>query len=312
MGIFRRTQITYASPGYQVDLDRIPPTPGTGCGRLLLLIILGVGIIAALCWGVVTAINAASPKVMPTPAALPTHATGTPTLTPTDVPTLDEWDITGTALFFATLQATPTMDWCWYLTPSPVPSNTPVPVTPDAWSLQGTQIALSTGTPTETPLPTQPPPRAWCDLQTATFTPYPLPSIDPSMVTATQISTVGPTRTPAPPATATYFPAIQQVQPQQQYVPPAQQYVPPAPAAPVIIVHTSAPVIVTVVKVVTPVPSRTPTATSTATATATETATATPTETPTATLTITATATVTETATPTPTETLFPVIEVIS
>lgn len=312
MGIFSRTQITYADPGYQIDLDRIPHTPGTGCGRLLMLLLLGIGIIGALCWGIVSVINASHPQVMPTPAALPTHATGTPTLTPTDAPTLDEWAVTGTALFFATLQATPTMDWCWYLTPSPIPSNTPMPVTPDAWALQGTQIALSTGTPTETPLPTQPPPRAWCDLQTATFTPYPLPSVDPSMVTPSPVPTIGPTRTPAPLPTATYFPAIQPVQPQQQYVPPAQQYSAPAPAAPVIIVHTAAPVQITVIKVVTAVPSRTPTATATETPTSTptETPTSTATETPTATLTSTPTAT--DTPTTIPTETLFPTIEVVS
>ena len=318
--MFRKTPITYAPPGYQVDLDRMPPAEGSGCKRLAMMLLIAALLIGGICWGVSSFVAAqAAPRETPTPLTLvPLQAA---TQTPTAIPTLDEWSATGTALFFATAQVTPTIDYCWFLTPSPVPSSTPLPITPDAWALQGTQIALSTGTPTFTPVPTQAPPRAWCDLQTPiftpAFTPFPLSTVDPMMVTVTTTLTAQPTHTPALPATATYFPPIQEVQPtaQQQYIPPAQsQYVPPAPA-PVIIVQTAAPIQITVIKVVTAVPSKTPLPTATSTATASATPTSTPTETPTATATQTLvpteTATEMPTSTPTPTETLLPTLEVI-
>ncbi len=280
-------------PGYQVDLDRLPPTSQSGCGRVLALGLLGITLIVMMCAGAVFLVTKATAKPpTPTVANLPTENALAPlvvsnTATFTAIPTIDNWSATGTALFFATAQITPTVDYCWFLTPSPIPSNTPVPVTPDEWALQGTQIALSTGTPTLTPFPTQAPPRAWCDAQTATLTPFTLPTIDANGPTATasQTPTETATATATKPLPPTAFPPIQEVQPQTQYIPPAQ----PTPA-PVIIIQTSAPVVVTVIQVVTPVPSRTPTLTPTATAT--------PTETP--------------TSTPTATETLIPTMEVIS
>jgi hypothetical protein len=308
--MFQKTPITYAPPGYQVELDRLPPTGSSGCKRVAIMLIALIAIIGALCGGITAFVSATGDSTTPTPvqpSELPSE--NTPTALPS--PVIDDWSATGTALFFVIEEITPTMDYCWFLTPSPMPSNTPLPVTPDEWALWGTQIAISTGTPTFTPAPTQPPPRAWCDVQTATLTPSVVPTIDPSSIaiTPTQTPTVLPTRTPAPPPTATPFPAIQEAQPQQAapYQPPQQPYVPPAQPTPmpVIIIQTSAPVVVTVVKVITAVP----TATHTATATATETLTSTPT----ATATHTATATATETLTSTPTETLtlFPTLEVI-
>ena len=298
----KQTPIHYMPPGYQVDLDRLPPTTQSGCGRVLVLSLAGLITLALMCAGAVFLVtNATAQSPTPTAAALPTDASilvSTETLTPTAtaVPTLDAWSMTGTALFFATAQVTPTIDYCWFLTPSPIPSNTPVPVTPDEWALQGTQIALSTGTPTLTPYPTQAPPRAWCDMPTATETPFPTFTGDASItVTATNTPTPTPmpTRTPAPTAAPP--------QPQAQAQP-----LPQPTAAPVIIVHTAAPVVITVVKVVTPVPSKTNTPTETPTATATETPTSTPTSTPTE----TPTATATETPTSTPTETSIPTEEI--
>lgn len=278
-----------------------------------MILLAGIFAVIVVCGGTLVLVSSAfaKPPETPTPLTLvplgqderPLSATPIPTQIATQ--TLDAWAMTGTALAFA--EASPTLDFCWHLTPSPVPSETPIPVTPDAWALQGTQTALSTGTPTNTPYPTQAPPKAWCDFITPTFTPFPLPTIDPLMITPSQTPTVAPTRTQAPPPTATYFPVIQEAQPL-----PMQQYVPPAATqAPVIIIQTSAPIRVTVIKVVTAIPSSTPLPTATSTATATPTHTPTVTETPTATATHTPTATETPTSTPTATETLLPTLEVI-
>lgn len=309
-----QTPVTHVAPGYFPDLDRLPPSSSSGCGRIVMILLAGIFAIIVICGGTMILVSSAfaKPPETPTPLTLvplgQDEPLGTlPTSLPTEIATqtLDAWSMTGTALAFAV--ASPTLDFCWHLTPSPAPSETPFPVTPDSWALTGTAVALSTGTPTNTPYPTQAPPKAWCDFITATFTPFPLPTIDPSMITATGTPTIAPTRTPAPPPTATYFPAIQEVQPQQpaQYVPPA------ATQAPVIIVHTAAPIQITVIKLVTAIPSRTPVPTATSTATETPTTTPTATETPTLTPTATATATPTPTSTPTATETLLPTIEVI-
>lgn len=308
----QQTPITYVAPEYKPDLDRLPAQGAGGCGRIVLILIAGLIAILAVCGGTIYLVSArrasASPAITPTISSADTSLPTADEM-PSPTYTLDAWAATGTAL--ALITASPTMDYCWHLTPSPTPSVTPLPVTPDAWAATGTAIALSTGTPTNTPEPTQAPPRAWCDLQTATFTPFPLPTRDPSQIasTAKATQTNTPTATITPPAT--YFPPIQEAQPPAQapYVPPAQPVQPTA--QPVIIVQTSAPVVVTVVKVVTAVPSRTPTATATATETPTSTPTETPTTTPTLTSTPTATATETPTTTPTATETMFPTIEVI-
>lgn len=312
-----QTPVTHVAPGYFPDLDRLPPSSGAGCGRIALILLAGIFAVIVICGGTLVLVSSAFAKPPETPTPLTLVPLGqderplSATLIPTQIATqtLDAWALQGTSLAFAV--ASPTLDFCWHLTPSPVPSETPIPVTPDAWALQGTQTALSTGTPTNTPYPTQAPPKAWCDFITSTFTPFPLPTIDPLMITPSQTPTVAPTRTQAPPPTATYFPAIQEAQPQ-----PMQQYVPPAATqAPVIIIQTSAPIRITVIKVVTAIPSSTPLPTATSTETATHTPTATATETPTSTPTQTPTATATETPTSTPTatatETMLPTLEVI-
>lgn len=308
----QQTPITYVAPEYKPDLDRLPPTGAGGCGRIVLILIVGFFAIMTVCGGTIYLLSARRASAAPIPLTTLPGDSSLPTPGEVSTSTPDAWALTGTAL--ALVEASPTLDFCWHLTPSPTPSVTPLPVTPDAWALEGTAIALSTGTPTNTPEPTQAPPRAWCDFTTATFTPFPLPSIDQASVTgtATSLPTLTPTATIEP--TATYFPPIREVQPSQpQYAAPAP--VQPQPVQPqpeqVIIVRTSPPVVVTVVKVVTAVPTSTPTETPTSTPT--ETPTSTPSETPTATATETATSTPTETATATPTatETLYPTLEVI-
>lgn len=319
MKLRREPPIDYIPPGYQVDLDRVVPTSGQGCGRVLVLLLVGVFLLVMMCGAVITMVNAGrSPRA--TPTSLPESPTDIAmavetSLTPTAIPaTLDEWSLRGTEIAQAT--ASPTVDFCWWQTPSATPSLTPVPVTPDEWALHGTEIALQTGTPTNTPAPTQAPPRAWCDLitpATATFTPFPLLSPTPN---GSETATQTPTETPQPVRpTATLFPAIKEVQSDtaSAYSPPVQQ----APQA-VIVVHTAVVVQTQVqvqIVVVTARPTITNTPTATPTATLTETPTATPTETPTAsptaTLTETPTNSPTPTATATSTETLIATMEVI-
>lgn len=301
----QQTPITYVAPEYKPDLDRLPATGAGGCGRIVLILVIGLIAILSICGGTIYLVSArrasaATISLTAAPEASSLPASGESTPSPTY--TLDAWAVQGTAL--ALITASPTLDYCWFITPSPEPTNTAVPVTPDAWALEGTSIALSTGTATNTPEPTQAPPRAWCDFATEAFTPFPLPSIDAGSMTATQTPTTTLTPTSTIEPTPTYYPLIQEAQPPAQapYVPPAQAQ---ATSVPVIIIQTSAPVSITVIKVVTAVPTRTPLPTVTATSTATETATATLTPTETATATLTMTATLTPTATPseTPTET---------
>ena len=304
------TPTLYRPPGYQVDLDRLQPVRGPGCGRLVFLMSVGCVVLFMVCGGIYAFIRAqTSPKQ--SPAVLTIVATRPPASQPqAQPPTLDAWSAQGTALALAT--ASPTLDYCWWQTPTALPSPTPLPVTPDAWALQGTAIALETGTPTGTPLPTAAPPRAWCDLvtpglpATATFTPFPLHAETTQEVVPPTVTPVPASRTPAPTATTTLYPEIQ--------IPQSQPAAAPAqPAAPQqvlvvqtqIVLQTAAPAPTQPPRVVivtaTPLPTSTPTETATASETPTETATATATETPTETPTETATPTATETPTEEPT-----------
>lgn len=331
--------IDFVPPGYMVDLDRRPPQ-GASCGRVLFLVLLGLIFCGLIGFGVGYAVlqqARSKPNFDFTPVVSADAATFN-AIVLSDIPSatpLDAWALTGTALLHIT--ASPTPDYCWFLTPSPQPTNTPLPVTPDAWGIKGTEIALETGTPTFTPYPTQPFPKAWCDTviptsaaATATFTPYQIRKTDEE---ATEESAApgafipAATRTTPATPTATALPALflpssgngsgtsnneapryVPAQPQQQ----PQTIVITAPPVMVIatqiVVITQAPIVITeaaLVQIVTATPTETPTATSTETATATETATTTPTETPTATdaPTETPTLTATETPTVTPTET---------
>jgi len=328
MKLRREPPIDYIPPGYQVDLDRVVPTGGQGCGRVLVLLLIGVGLLVGMCSAAITLINAGrSPRATATPTLTPVTsvdlmvaAANLPQPTAAIIPTLDEWSLRGTEIAQAT--ASPTLDFCWWQTPTAIPSATAQPVTPDSWALHGTEIALQTGTPTNTPQPTQAPPRAWCDLvtpeQTPTFTPYPLSLRDirltPVLTRLTPTPTTSPTARPT--EKPTLFPAIQEVYPTAAEYAPVQQAIAQPKPQTVYIVQTQVVVqtqvqviVVTARPTITPTPTSTatPTETPTSTSTLTETPTATPTETPTA----TPPATETSTATPTETATLFPTIEVI-
>ena len=313
MNVFRNDPpIVYRAPGYQVDLDRLQPVRGASCGRVAVLLLSFSGIVILICGGVFAFVRAqTAPKQ--DPVVLTLVAGDAPSRiviqTHTPKPPLDAWSLTGTALVLAT--ASPTLDYCWWQTPTAVPSPVGLAVTPDAWALQGTAYALETGTPTFTPMPTQPPPRAWCDLITPTFTPFPLPAAARSESTqepAPPLPTQPPptARPPTREPTNTPFPDITIPERQQSYQP--QQ---PAPAAPVVVVQTQ---VVVVVQTAAPAPAvteivivtATHTPTFTATATATPTESETPTETPTATPSETPTETPTETASPTATATFEP------
>lgn len=295
-------------PGYQVDLDRLQPVKGASCGRVVVLLVSFAVILLMVCGGVFLFIRSQTmPAQNPVLLTLVATRPGA-TMTNTIPPELDSWSLTGTALIHAT--ASPTLDYCWWQTPTAVPTSTPVPVTPDAWALEGTARALETGTPTFTPMPTQAPPRAWCDLITPTFTPFPLP-VKPE--TAGTAGTPETTQDPAPaamylesptavkPLTATPFPEMIIPSSRPPAAGPVSQPNAPAPVVIVqtevhIIYQTAAPApVVTELVIVT----ATYTPTFTATATATPTLTETPTETPTA----TAAPSETATETPTPTET---------
>jgi hypothetical protein len=309
MSIFRNDPpVLIRPPGYQVDLDRLQPVRGASCGRVALMLIAFVAILGVVCGGVFMFIRAQTMPASQNPALLTLVATRPPvTAVATNSAALDAWSLTGTALLY--VEASPTLDYCWWQTPTAIPSATPVPVTPDAWALEGTARALETGTPTHTPMPTQQPPRAWCDLQTATFTPFPLPARPEGTqeVAAAPLPSATPEPTKNP--TVTPFPEIKAPAPQPAGNVPVAQSNP----EPIVIVQTevvvivqtavpAAPQVVIVTATHTPTFTATATHTPTATETATETLTATPTETPTATFTPTETATATATFEPTATE----------
>jgi hypothetical protein len=329
--MIRKTPIDHVAPGYQVDLDSYQPD-SAGCGRKAILIIVGLGIVCGLLYGVVTVIQRLrSPKteIIQTPMVL-TLVPLAQAVEPTASPTVDDWSATGTALYMEA--ASPTLDYCWHLTPSPTPSVTPLPITPDDWALKGTEIALQTVTPTFTPMPTQAPPKAWCDMVvTPTFTPYPLQRIETtaeSTEMVVQALPVLPGLTEQPQRiTATPLPSISSLMPQEQprNNSQAQAQATPLPrviiqtSAPEIVYQTSAPQIIiqevqnVVVVTATPViPTQTPTATytqtptETPTPTATDTPSPTPSETPTEIPSATDAPTQTLTPTETPTETIAP------
>lgn len=325
-------------PGYDPTLDRQPPA-AVDVRRLITMI----GVLLALVLGGAVVVLMLTSNNTPTTEAIvvtlddwsltgtalanttPTQ-TPTPTNTPAATATLDDWSLTGTAAFFATQTPTPTltptMDYCWFLTPSPVPTETPIPVTPDAWALEGTAIYLATQTLTPTPYPTQVPPRALCDYiptqevvidpesteevmidpsslyppSLPTYTPYPTYTPPPPQEARTIYVTARPNTSNSAPVIARTVIAITQVRP---YLVVTATQMPPTslPSATPTLTPTA-----------TETPLETPTETATVTATATETATLTltPTETPTATETATATATATPTETPTLTPTFIP------
>lgn len=314
-----KTPITYVTPGYKPDLDRLPPQ-GAGCnwGCVWLLIVM----LLLVSGGIFGFIAMASPDKQETPV-LPTILL---TNTPSPVPTA-------------------TMDYCWFLTPTAEVLPT-IEVTPDVAQLKATDDAFSallTATATPTPQPTQEPPRVWCNQPptiepTATWTPFQFPTDIPHInlddlatVMLTDVPTA--TATPIPMSTdvptSTLFPTVvprSESQPQQVrivetviVIKEVVKEVEKPVKVEVIITATHTPTATSTLEVeVTEEPTIEPTATFTETSTATNIPTSTdiptevPAETSTHTPTVTATATATHTATftPIPTSTLFPTLEV--
>ncbi len=237
-------EVDFLPPGYLPDLDADPPQPESlGCGRIIFLGLITSLVLLFGGWFVVGTLQ-----------PIPTEPTRRPSLTPEPpTQTLDAWSATGTALLFAT--ASPTIDYCWWLTPTA--TNTPTPIfTPDAWSATGTAIYEATNPP-QTATATPYAPRAWCDSEpSATFTPLSL-----FQTTQTPTPSATPTSTIKPLPTSTFV-----VAPQPQVVIPQ----PP----------TNFPTIQPIQATPTRQrKTRTPTATLTSTPTATETPTGTPTST---------------------------------
>jgi hypothetical protein len=163
-------------------------------GALALLVVVLIPTV----YGILFLANRQTTTNIPTLAALPTStviSTALPTFT------LDAWALYGTEIALAT--ASPTPDYCYWLTPSPTPLPT-LPYTPDAWQLQGTAVFLTENPPQP---PTPLPPRELCNniptiVPTAVFTPWPLPQLNSGqsqfdIVEATvSAAFAGPTATP--------------------------------------------------------------------------------------------------------------------
>ncbi len=287
------TRIEHQPIDYDPVEDLRQP-PGIGAAGIVIAVLLLVAVLGMTAWGVVEAIrqNSPAPVVVPTIMSLPTE-----TLTPTISPT-----------------PSATMDYCYWLTPSPEPSPT-LAYTPDSWGATGTAVYYATNPPqTPTPLP----PRELCD-NVPTWTP--VPDIFVRGVTAT--ASPSPTLEVSPAYTLetavaytwTPLPTLPQIQPPAQ-VDPVIVTQPP-------IVITSPPVIITLpppppeqIIIVITATFMPPTETFTPTATFTPThyeplPTSSPTPTFTFAPTETLTPTPTETPTPTPThtETITPRLE---
>lgn len=272
------------SATYQPDLDRLPPRPGPGCRGLLVLgavvlIVIGAGLTI---WASASNTPAPGPtEPAPTETATPTDELAA-TSTPSPTPTLDAWSLTGTALVYAT--ASPTIDFCWWLTPT-VTATATLPYTPDAWQATGTAIYQATNPP-QLPTATPDVPRAWCnDIPDATMT----PTITPLSLRSLALTDIGPTYTLTPtdePARASSgggAPGGSYPQQAAPIVAPQQQQ--PVSDQPPLVIWQPTPAPTLDLPTVAPSPTWTPSPTPTPT----ETATPSPTWTPTATATSTPT-----------------------
>lgn len=276
------TRVVYRSTKYDPLIESRPPQSG-GC-RKFLVWTGGLFLICSLVtWGVVWFIQSRTTAVIE-PTVRPQQIDLSSTPAPTH--TLDSWSATGTALIFQ--EATATLDYCWFLTPSPTPSAIPL-FTPDPWQATGTAIWVQENPPTPYIEPSPTTPRSWCDVQPPTQNPRGLIFLT-STGTAIPLFTVSaaPTHTP------------RQVSGGQSQPTPAPIVIQPTDAPPVIIPTLPPPTAVNTKK-----PKKTKTATPLPSATFTETSTDSPSLTPTFTETLTATPTPTLTETPTftPTET---------
>jgi hypothetical protein len=298
---------TIVPPGYNPSLDRLPPRSAGGCSGTVVLAVSGLLVIVV---GMLMIVRSMLPSPAPIVSQLP--ITEIPTETATLITsTPDAWSATGTALYNATI--TPTVDYCWWLTPTATSTVTPE-FTPDAWSATGTAVYYATN-PAKEATATPDAPQAWCDhipTLTPTFTPLSIDGFEKNltpMPTQTATVAVAAGQTPA------VFPTV---------------YVPPDPNQPVEPIVTSSvpytapsltPDLMVLPTQIAPTPTATetfsmqlqtrtftpmPTATFTSTWTPSQTATETATSTPTLTLTATATWTPTLTVTATDTATLHP------
>lgn len=272
MRLFNRGAPTTILPsGYKPDLDRLPPQPGSGCVRTLMLIVAFFAIVGGIIFAVVSIVNASRQPAILELTPVPTRAvtqTETVHAAPTSSPTstLDNWSLTGTALIFATASATPTasptQDFCGFLTPTATASPT-LPYTPDAWMKTGTAVFYLTSTATPHLDPTATTPRSWCDVKTATLTPFPLRG---STTETPGASVLPPTSTLVPPS-STPRPQIPPMQPT------SAPLILPTDAPPVYVPPTLPPPPTTAS---TRRPTRTPTETATTTMTSSATLTNTP------------------------------------
>lgn len=160
--------------------------PRFGCLKVLGLLGLAAGVLVLLAFGI-RAVTAGSAEPVPTLAALSS---------PSPSATLDEWSALGTAwaLLTATAPATATpgtptatLEYCWWLTPSPTPTAT-LPYTPDPWQATGTAL-WEEANPYQSPTPA--PPRELCT-SFATWTPTP----DAAQMESTAETTGSPEETP--------------------------------------------------------------------------------------------------------------------
>jgi len=323
--------VDFVPPGYDPTINRVPH--GAVDCRKLVMIGLGLLVLCGLlttgiAYGAATLLSKPKPSIetiAPTNTVDAWSATGTAlaiitptqlpseTPTPTETSTLDPWSETGTAIALSTATATftptsiftasPTADYCGFLTPTIPPSPTPIQVTPDQWSMTGTAFFIATSTLTPTPSATPTTPRAWCDQynpaqQLLAVTEESTAEVFPTL----PLMSPPPTWTDQPAAAAPAAQGQHQQQPQVIYVTVPVQVTGNAPdnQQPIIVI-TQVRLIVTATPTATSRPSSTPT--NTATATNTDTPTSTETSTSTATFTDTATATSTDTPTLTPTET---------
>jgi hypothetical protein len=182
-------------PGYDPTLDRHQPEPMKRVVVVLFVAVLVV-MVGFVTMGARMLSANEEPGAVPTLMSFPTSSpTFTPTSSPTSEasPTVDAWDMTGTAIAGATPSPTETatqpIDYCGWRTPTVTPLPT-LEYTPDAWGLQGTATYEAVH-PTATPWGL---PRELCDnvpQWTPTFTPFPLPELDGEAT-----ADIGPTWTP--------------------------------------------------------------------------------------------------------------------
>lgn len=327
--------IEHVSDDYEVENDLIP-SPAANLRMIMTMIGIGLALCGGVCGIAFFALQRtiAQPSIVTIEPSVAFSATPTPTDTvvflPTSTlppsPTLNITEVLATYYAMATATPTstpsPTIDYCWFLTPTGEPTSTPIVVTPDGAQLRATAEAALTGTPTPTPTSTAPPPLALCDqmfvmtLNAPSQTTQVLESemtVDPSVTDEIVYGAIGTLPPITPPATWTPLPQVVVEQPPRVEYRTEYVYVTSEPPRPQTVVITAppvqiqVPVIVTATFTITPTasltPSPTPTETPSSTPTLTETPSATPTATPSETPTTDPTPTFTPTWTPSPTPT---------